>query len=66
MAKPKKADTPILVLASRVKDVIRSMDMRTDGQFVEDLSAKVHKMILDAGARAKDNKRATVKGCDLA
>lgn len=66
-SKPKKkADEPVLVLTSRVKDVVKSMGMRSDSEFVGDLSSKVHALIQSAVERAKQNKRSTVRGCDLA
>jgi hypothetical protein len=61
----------IVVVASKVKDVIKDMNstegspMRCDGDLVTAVSDKVHKMLQAAGERARSNGRSTVRPHDL-
>ena len=61
MAKAKE----ILVVGSKVKAVIASGGMRSDGQLVEALSDKLHETLKRAMKRAKTNNRNTVRPGDL-
>lgn len=61
--RPVKLDT--LVIASKVKEVIRCGGMRSDGALVEAVSCKVHEILQAAMVRAKDNKRNTVRPTDV-
>ena len=54
-----------LVVGSKVKDYIKEGDLRSDGDLVESLSAKVEEMLKSAMARCKENGRSTVRPCDL-
>jgi histone H3/H4 len=69
-AEPKKAakkaaTREILVVGSKVKEVIKGGEMRADGQLIEAVSAKVHELLTAGIARAKANKRKTVTPQDL-
>ena len=64
MAK-KEVEVPVLVVASKVKERIKSADVRMSGDFTDELNARVDVMIGEAIERAKGNKRGTVKPCDL-
>ena len=54
-----------LVVGSKVKDFIKEMDLRTDGDLLEALSDKVEEILKSASARCKENGRSTVRPCDL-
>ncbi len=55
----------VLVVASKVKDAIKTEGCNTASDAVDVLSSKVAKMIKDAAARAKENGRKTVRGIDF-
>lgn len=55
----------ILVVASKLKDVVKDANCQSSGDLVEAVSDKVHEMIAAAVARAKANGRATVRPYDL-
>lgn len=71
MAKSKKkaaaAQKPreVVVVGSKVKDVVREAGLRSDGELVQAISDKVHEMLEAAVARAQENKRGTVRPYDL-
>lgn len=67
MAKAKKASGggEVLVVGSKVKDYIRSQDLRADGELVPAISNKVREVIDAAIARTKANGRSTVRPADL-
>jgi len=54
-----------LVVASKVKDYIRSKELMSSGDLTDALSDKVRQLLDDAIERAKQNGRKTVKPCDL-
>lgn len=54
-----------IITASKVKELIKGMGLRMDGDLPDELAKEVVKMIVRAGARTVDNKRTTVKPCDL-
>ena len=54
-----------LVVGSKVKDLIKEEELRTDGDLIEALSAKVAEMLKSAMKRCKENGRSTVRPCDL-
>lgn len=63
--KGKKGAQEILVVGSKVKEVVKANNMRADGALIAAVSAKVH-AILEAGvSRAQNNKRKTVTPHDL-
>ncbi|EDM73882.1 hypothetical protein PPSIR1_24119 [Plesiocystis pacifica SIR-1] len=61
----KKKTREIVVVGSKVKDVIRTAGYRSDGELVQAVSDKVHDMLEAAIARAEANKRGTVRPYDL-
>lgn len=70
MAKAKKVSKKqepreVVVVGSKVKDVIRDAGLRSDGDLVQAISEKVHEMLGAAIERAQGNKRGTVRPYDL-
>jgi len=69
MAKAKKAAKKkareVVVVGSKVKDVVRSAGLRSDGDLVQAVSDSVHDMLEAAINRAQQNKRGTVRPYDL-
>lgn len=63
-AKSKKP-REIVVVGSKVKDVVRSAGYRSDGELVQAVSDKVHELLDAAIKRAESNKRGTVRPYDL-
>jgi hypothetical protein len=61
----KKKAREIVVVGSKVKDVVRSAGFRSDGELVAAVSDKVHEMLEAAIGRAGANKRGTVRPYDL-
>jgi len=57
--------TEVIVVQSKVKDVIKNTDMNMAGDFAEALSKRVEAMVKDACKRANENGRKTVRGYDL-
>jgi hypothetical protein len=55
----------IVVIASKLKDVIKAAGLQSSGDLVEGVSEKVHEIVAAAIARAKANGRATVRPYDL-
>jgi hypothetical protein len=60
-SKPKE----IVVVGSKVKEVIKEAGLRSDGELVQAISNKVHEMLEDAIGRCKNNSRSTVRPHDL-
>jgi histone H3/H4 len=54
-----------LVVTSAIKELIKSEQMNTAGDFPEALDAKVAELVKQACARAKSNDRKTVRSGDL-
>ncbi len=61
----KKKPKEILVVGSKVKEVIRGRNFRSDGDLIQAVSDKVHEILEAAIARAEENKRGTVRPYDL-
>lgn len=55
----------IVVVGSKVKEVVRSAGLRSDGDLVQAVSDRVHEMLEGAIDRAESNKRGTVRPYDL-
>ena len=55
----------ILVVGSKMKDVVKAAGCMSSGDLIEALSAKVHELLSNAAARAKTNGRSTVRPHDL-
>ncbi len=67
MAKSKKSAAPkeIVVVGSKVKDVIKTAGLRSDGELVQAISEKVHELLAAAIVRCQSNNRSTVRPHDL-
>ncbi|MBK8264704.1 MAG: DUF1931 family protein [Nannocystis sp.] len=63
MAKSKPRE--IVVVGSKLKDVIKEAGLRSDGQLIEAVSNKVHDLLAAAVERCKSNGRSTVRPYDL-
>lgn len=59
--KPKE----IVVVGSKIKDVIKEAGLRSDGELVQAVSDKVHELLGAAIERTKGNNRSTVRPYDL-
>jgi histone H3/H4 len=55
----------MLVVQSKVKDLLKGLGMMTAGDFADALSGQVEGLVKAAAARAKANGRKTVRGADL-
>ena len=55
----------ILVVGSKVKEVVRNAGFRSDGSLIQAVSEKVHEVLAAAIGRAGNNKRGTVRPHDL-
>lgn len=62
MAKKQKE---IVVVGSKVKDVVREAGLRSDGELVAAVSEQVHNILTNAIERCKGNNRSTVRPHDL-
>ncbi len=60
-----KKPREILVVGSKVKEVVRAAGYRSDGELIAAISDKVHEMLEAAIARTAGNKRGTVRPHDL-
>jgi hypothetical protein len=71
MAKAKKpaakkgGSKEILIVGSKMKDVVKAAGCMSSGDLIEALSDRVHEMIAAAASRAKENGRSTVRPYDL-
>jgi len=64
MAKASK-QKEIVVVGSKVKEVIKDAGLRSDGELVQAVSDKVHSLLEAAIARCQGNNRSTVRPHDL-
>ena len=66
---PKKAgkggSKEILIVGSKMKDVVKNAGCMSSGDLIEALSQKVHDILASATERAKGNGRSTVRPYDL-
>lgn len=62
-SKGKSAGT--LVVASKVREYVRSKNFRVAGDFIDKLSDEIEAILDTAIDRADDNGRATIRGSDL-
>ncbi|MEM6292508.1 MAG: hypothetical protein AAGA54_14635 [Myxococcota bacterium] len=60
-SKPKE----IVVVGSKIKEVIKEAGLRSDGELVQAVSDKVHELLGAAIQRCQDNNRSTVRPYDL-
>jgi hypothetical protein len=59
--KPKE----IVVVGSKIKDVIKEAGLRSDGELIQAVSDKVHDLLAAAVDRCQKNSRSTVRPHDL-
>jgi histone H3/H4 len=64
-APAKKAEREVLVVASKVKEYIKSLDKQSSADVIPALSEKIYALLDEAVARATENKRTTVRPYDL-
>jgi hypothetical protein len=64
-AAKKNESKEILVVGSKMKDVVKAAGCMSSGDLIEAVSNHVHMMLTSATARAKDNGRSTVRPYDL-
>ena len=58
-------DVGSLVVASKVKAIVREKGLQTSGDALDALNRRVRQLIEEAVGRAQANKRATVKPQDI-
>jgi histone H3/H4 len=61
----KKAAREVLVVGTKVKDVVKSAGLQSSGELIEAVSGRVHALLEDAIKRASGNGRKTVRAYDL-
>jgi histone H3/H4 len=59
------SDVGSLVVASKVKAIVKEKGLQTSSDALDALNKRVHALIEDAVERAKANKRSTVKPQDV-
>jgi histone H3/H4 len=64
-AKGSKKSAEILVVGTKVKDVVKGAGLQSSGELIEAVSAKVHDILSAACSRASGNGRKTVRAYDL-
>lgn len=57
--------TEILVVQSKIRDMVKAEGCATSQEAVEALSKEIERMVKKAVERAKENGRKTVKGQDI-
>ena len=55
----------MLVVGSKVKDIVKEQGCQSSGELVQEVSNRVYDLIVDACKRAQVNQRKTVRGHDL-
>ncbi len=60
----KKKGKEVLVVASKVREYVKSKKCNTSGEFIGELSNSVYELIDKAAARAKGNNRKTIQAKD--
>jgi histone H3/H4 len=61
----KTVSKEILIVGSKMKDVVKNAGCMSSGDLIEALSNKVHEILASAAERAKGNGRSTVRPYDL-
>ena len=61
----KKESGGLLIVQSKVRDLIREKEMRTSDEFITALSEHVKAAVEKAVSRAKENGRSTLRPADL-
>jgi histone H3/H4 len=64
MAK-KKAEAPMMVIQSKMKEYLSSLGLRSSGDVADGLNEKVTDVLSAAAERCKSNGRSTVRASDL-
>lgn len=65
MAKKSGGKKEILVVGSKMKEVVKAAGCMSSGELIEAVSEKVHELLSSAAARTKANGRSTVRPHDL-
>jgi len=60
-----KKESGMLIVQSKVRDLIREKEMRTSDEFINALSEHVRQAVEKAVLRAKENGRSTLRPADL-
>ena len=60
-----KKETPMMIVASKMKEYGKGSDVRVSGDFVDALNANVAALVDGAVRRCKGNGRATLRPDDL-
>jgi hypothetical protein len=55
----------VLVVGTKVKDVVKAAGLQSSGELIEAVSGRVHELLAGAIARASGNGRKTVRAYDL-
>ena len=55
----------VLVVGTKVKDVVKAAGLQSSGELIDAVSAKVHDILSSAISRASGNGRKTVRAHDL-
>lgn len=63
--KATKKNREVLVVASKVKEYVKSVGLQSSGDVVPALSDKVYDMLDAAAKRTEENRRSTVRPHDL-
>ena len=63
--KAKKKDRDVLVVASKIREYVKSNDCNTSGEFISELSNTVYDLIDKAINRAQGNNRKTIQDKDV-
>ena len=61
----KKKDRDVLVVASKIREYVKSNDCNTSGEFIGELSNTVYDLIDKAIDRAQGNNRKTIQAKDV-
>jgi predicted ATP-dependent protease len=54
-----------VVVQSKLKDAVKNLELRMDGNLPDALNQKVHELLQEAAKRAKENGRSTLRPHDL-
>ena len=63
--KAKKKERDVLVVASKIREYVKSNDCNTSGEFIGELSNTVYDLIDKAINRAQGNNRKTIQAKDV-
>ena len=61
----KKKDRDVLVVASKIREYVKSNDCNTSGEFIGELNNTVYDLIDKAIDRAQGNNRKTIQTKDI-